>query len=134
MSTVPIPLFSYDAGLGLVSFSPTYPPVSKPGPQDGTSDELDAQRVDSFTMSGKQQIFYIRTDIFRTLKFASVPFEDMANWSAFMAWAVTGGQFDYYPDATLPAFTTYRLEGTNWKPAFAFIGISGFSMQMRQLV
>lgn len=134
MSTVPIPLFSYDNGSGVVTFSPTYPPVAKPGPQDGTSDELDAQRVDSITMSGKQQIFYIRTDVFRMLKFASVPFSDMANWSAFMRWATSGGQFDYYPDALAPSFTTYTLEDTNWKPVFAVIGLSGFTMQLRQLV
>jgi hypothetical protein len=134
MSIVPIPSFSYNPGSGLVTFSPTYPPVHKPGPQDGTSDELEAQRVDSITMSGKKQVFYIRTDIFRVLEFTSVPFADFVNWSPFMAWAVSGGQFDYYPDATLPAFTSYTLEDTSWKPKFAFMGVSGFTLQMRQLV
>lgn len=131
---VPIPKFSYNPGSGVVTFSPTYPPVSKPGPQDGTSDELQAQRVDSISMSGKKQVFYLRTDTFRTLKFASVPFADLASWAAFMAWAISGGQFDYYPDNTLSAHTTYTLEDTDWKPVFAFLGISGFTMQMRQFV
>ena len=134
MSTVPIPLFSYNPGADVVTFSPTYPPTKKPGPQDGTSDELEVQRVDSITMSGKKQVFFIRTDTFRVLEFTYVPFPDYVNWAPFMAWAVSGGQFDYYPDATLPSFTTYTLEDTSWKPKFSFIGVSSFTMNMRLLV
>jgi len=112
----------------------TYPPVEKPGLQDGTSDELEAQRVDSVTMSGHRQSFYIRTDVYRVLTMNFVPMADMPAWSAFMAYAVTGGPFDYYPDASQGAFTTFTLEDTTWTPKYAFRDMAKFSLKLRLYV
>lgn len=129
-----VPKFSYDPGTGSVSFIPTYPPVEKPGPHDGNSDDLESQRVDSITLSGKKQTFYIRTDVFRNLTMNFVPQADLAAWNAFFKWAVTGGTFDYYPDSTVNSFTTYTLEDTSWNPKFAFNTFAKFSLKMRQFV
>lgn len=128
-----VPKFSY--GVGPTTFVPTYPALDKPGPQDGTADQLTVQRVDSITMSGKKQVFYIRTDAFRTLKFATSPFTDFTGWSGFMAYAIQGGTFSYFPDSTLGTFTNYTLEDTDWKPSLAIKNYAAsFTLIMRQLV
>jgi hypothetical protein len=124
----------YDAGAGPVALLFTYPPVEKPGPHDGNGDDRQAQRIDSVTLSGRKQIFHVRTDKFRTLTMKNVPNEDLAAWAAFIDWAITGGQFDYYADADVGTFTTYTLEDMEWKPQRAFIGFVSFELQMRQFV
>ena len=128
------PKIVYDAGAGPVTLNFTYPNVDKPGPEDGTSDERGGVRTDSISLSGKKQVFYIRTDKFRTLTMKNVPMTDLPAWAAFMDWAVTGGKFSYYPDSSLGASTDYTLEDTNWTPAFVVIGITSFKLKMRQFV
>jgi hypothetical protein len=128
------PKIMYDAGAGPVTLLFSYPPVEKPGPHDGHGDDRQAQRMESITLSGRKQIFYIRTDKFRNLHMKFVPNEDLVDWSAFMDYALTGGQFDYYPDADVGTFTTYTLEDMEWKPERAFFGFVSFDLTMRQFV
>lgn len=134
MATVPIPKIVYDPGTGPVTLNFTFPPVEKPGLQDGTSDDLTAQRVDSMTLSGHRQSFYVRTDVFRTLTMNYVPFTDMPAWSAFMQYAITGGPFNYFPDTTQSGFTVFTLEDTDWSPRLSFRTVSKFSLKMRLYV
>lgn len=132
--SVPFAKIVYDAGAGSVTFQPTYPPVNKPGPHDGNSDHLSAQRGDSISLSGKKQTAWWRTDTFRVLQMENVPWDDLAGWNAFMQYAVKGGEFDYYPDATVSDFLTFTLEDTDWDPQKASYKLAKFKLNMRLAV
>ena len=112
----------------------TYPPVQKPGPQDGTSDERKREGSDSITMSGLTQSVTWRVDRFRILQMDNVPMEDLPNWAAFIDYAITGAPFDYYPDTTLSDFETWTLEDTEWAPKYNSRGLAKFTLKMRKLV
>jgi hypothetical protein len=124
----PIPKITYDAGAGTVTLNFTYPPVQKPG-----ASELDAVGERTMTQSGNRQVIKVRTDEFLTLQIDFVPFADLAAWTAFMGFAIHGGQFKYYPDATLTAFATWDLEDTNWKPSLNGRMHDKFTMKMRKV-
>jgi hypothetical protein len=51
-----------------------------------------------------------------------------------MQFALGGGQFGYYPDASLPSFTNYWLEDTNWTAAYKSVGQYTFKVKFRQVV
>jgi hypothetical protein len=113
----------------------TYPPIQKPQvTEDGSGDERKREGADSITQSGLKQSITFRIDTFRTVNMENVPMTDLANWRAFMDYALTGGQFDYYPDQTLAAFDTWTLEELDWPPKYNFFGYSKFSFKMRKLV
>jgi hypothetical protein len=107
----------------------SYPPVQKPG-----TPELETSREDSITLTGVKQSIHVRTDTFFTLQMDSVPQADLTNWAAFMAWALQGNSFDYYPDATSGTHTAYTLEDTDWLPKRAFFGYVKFSLRFRKFV
>lgn len=123
-----LPKIVYDPGSGAVTLNFTYPPVQKPG-----TDELNAVRHDSMTISGNRQVIIERIDHFLTLQIDYVPFADLNAWAAFMGFAIQGGQFKYYPDATLTAFDTWDLEDTNWKPSLNVRLHDKFTMKMRKV-
>jgi hypothetical protein len=56
---------------------------------------------------------------------------DVFNWQRFMFYALQGGSFAYYPDATLTAFQTWEVVDNVFKPAFASRGLSKFTVNMR---
>ena len=129
-----VPKIVYNPGTGAVTLDFSFPPINKPGPHDGTSDTLKAQRADSFTLSGKKQTAYWRTDTFRTLQMEYVPQEDLPAWNDFFQYAVKGGPFDYYPDATLADFTSWTLEDTDWEPSRNIFRIAKFKLTLRLVV
>jgi hypothetical protein len=51
-----------------------------------------------------------------------------------MTFALSGGQFSFYPDASLPAFTNYWLEDTDWVAAYKSPGQCTFKLKFRQVV
>lgn len=125
MANIPIPRIVY--GSTTLTFS--LPPVNKPG-----ADDLEAQRNDSISLSGLKQSVYWRTDTFKNLEMAAVPQADLPAWRDFMAYAITGGEFSYYPDATLAGFTVYTLEDKNWKPTRAYFGHAKFTLRFRRVI
>jgi hypothetical protein len=54
------------------------------------------------------------------------------DWKAFMYWALSGGEFDYYPDSGLGDHDTWTLADSDWNPAFAFRTMAKFKFKMRQ--
>ena len=42
---------------------------------------------------------------------------DMPGWATFMAFAILGGMFSFYPCSTLTDYYDCVLEGTKWRPA-----------------
>src|SRR3954463_6820855 len=99
-----IPKIVYNPGTGNVTLSPTYANVKKP-----LLDDFEAVRHDSITSSGVRQSMTERVDRIRPVTFESVPWADLPDWVDFLSYAIEGGPFDYYPDATLSAFQTFEL-------------------------
>src|SRR5207249_8843757 len=59
---------------------------------------------------------------------------DVQAWDGFVQQALQGLAFDYYPDSTLSAHTTYLLEDTNWTPAYKQLGMYTFHMRWRKQI
>jgi hypothetical protein len=59
---------------------------------------------------------------------------DVQAWNQFMQFALAGGQFGFYPDASQPAFTNYWLEDSNWTAAYKAPGQYSFKLKFRQVV
>jgi hypothetical protein len=122
----PIPKIQYDPGGGTVTLTFTYPPIQKP-----MLDDREAVRHDSMTSSGLRQIALERVDIIKPLQMENVPWGDLPDWQDFIDFAIEGGQFSYYPDATLTAFQTFELMDTSFSPKFNVRGLSKFSLKLR---
>lgn len=140
----PIPKIIYNPGSGNITLTFTFPPVQKGTMERSTegnaisSNSGNQSRSDSVTLSGLVQSLWFRTDWFKTIQMDFVPFTDAPKWKAFIDYAMTGGQFDYYPDAATGVFQTMQMEETDWNPEFAFsapdpayLGFMKFSMKMR---
>ena len=59
---------------------------------------------------------------------------DVQGWAAFMAYALQGGSFAYYPDAAQAAATNYWLEDTTFNAGYKSPGQVTFKMKFRQVV
>jgi len=59
---------------------------------------------------------------------------DVVAWRAFMQYALKGGQFSYYPDASLAVFTNYWLEDTSYVPGYKVPEQYTFKVKLRQVV
>jgi hypothetical protein len=123
---LPRPQIIYDPGTGPVTLSFTFPPIQKP-----LLDDREAVRHDSITSSGLRQSALERIDIIKPLQMEYIPWEDWPNWQPFIDAALTGIDFAYYPDASLPDFQTFELVETSFNPKYSFRGISKFSMNFR---
>jgi hypothetical protein len=128
--SLPLPKITYDPGSGAVDLLFSWPPVSKPAAL-----ERQAVRHDSDTISGIRQSFLERIDQFWTLQMDYVPQEDQTAWAAFLDYALTGGQFTYYPDQTdLGTSTLYTLDDQDWTPDYAFRDFDKFKLRFRKVI
>ena len=103
----------------------------------------------SLSISGKRQVMYLRTDQFFHLVFdASVPWADMHAWQSFIQYAIQGGSFLYYPDASATAFDEYVLDDAGgsarnqsggsystpaWNPTMGARQLSSFELVLRKV-
>jgi hypothetical protein len=108
-----------------VTLAFTFPPVQKPRIDDRT-----AVRHDSYTSSGLRQSALERVDIIRHLQMDYVPWADLPAWEPFIDYAVTGGDFQYYPDATLTAFQTFELLDDGFTPSYNVRGLTKFTLKL----
>jgi hypothetical protein len=122
----PIPRIVYNPGSGNVTLNFTYPPIQK-----AMLDDKEAVRHDSMSSSGLRQVAVERVDTIKPLQFENVPWADLPACGAFIDYALLGGEFSYFPDATLTAFQTYELLDTNFSPKFNARGLSKFSLKLR---
>ena len=121
-----IPKFVYNPGSGNITLSPTYANVKKP-----FIDEFEAIRHDSITSSGVRQSMVERVERNLTLTFESVPWADLPAWDNFLSYAIQGGSFDYYPDATLSSFQVRQIIEDKVSPKYQAYGLSSISFSMR---
>jgi hypothetical protein len=96
---------------------------------------MDAVRHDNIASSGVREAILERIDNFIELEMEYVGIgADVIAWQAFMAWALAGNTFSYYPDASLAGFTSYWLEDTNWNAGYKHPGQYTFKVKFRQVV
>src|SRR5260370_24907876 len=95
----------YDRGTGPVTFS------LQRGPGRLPAYEIAQERKDNVSSAGVREAIALRQDSFLELAMEWVGTgADVQAWAAFMQYALKGGAFSYYPDASQSAFTNYWLE------------------------
>jgi hypothetical protein len=98
--------------------------------------------VPTNVFSGAQSEYvYQRTDQFWEGQMEYVDIHDASGggavgagaptWFKFMAYALRGGNFDYYPNGLSPQFTTYVLENTDWNMEYMSLGKYKFPLKFR---
>lgn len=96
---------------------------------------MEAVRHDNVASSGVREAILERIDNFLELEMEWVGIGvDIMAWQNFMAWALAGNQFAYYPDAAQSSFTNYWLEDTTWNAAYKAPGQYTFRLKFRQVV
>jgi len=123
------PKIVYDPGTGPTTLNFLRPPRTVP------AYEYIATRHDNVASSGVRESIIERVDQFLEFTMEHVALgSDVAAWSAFMTYALRGGQFSYYPDSSQSAFTNYGLEDTDWKAEYKYAGQYTFKAKFRQVV
>lgn len=94
--------------------------------------EYEEVRHDNLSSAGVRESVSERIDQFYTF---TMPWQtigaDINAWATFMAYALQGGPFDYYPDATINVSYVYLLDDTNWTAAYRSLGLYSFKFRMR---
>lgn len=123
------PQIIYDPGTGPVTLAFTYPP------RNVAAYNAVATRHDNVASSGVRESILERIDDFLEIEMQTVLLgTDVTAWNSFMQYALTGGQFAYYPDSSQGAFTNYWLEQTTWKAAYKNPGMYSFKVKFRAVV
>jgi hypothetical protein len=94
-----------------------------------------AIRHDNISTAGVRESVLERIDAF--LEFTMDYLQagtDLANWTAFLDYALTGGPFAFYPDASLTGFTNCMLENTDAQIAYKAPGLYSLTLKFRQQV
>lgn len=102
------PKITYPASAPTTTVTFTLPPIGKPGPYPVMDQE--GVGAASLSLSGQKQVMWFRTDQFLHLIMEDVPWADAAMWQSFIQYALQGGTFLYYPDATGSAYDEYWVE------------------------
>jgi hypothetical protein len=90
-----LPKLVYNAGAGAVTLQ------FQRGPKDFRC-ELSAKVHDNVATSGLRERVHERADMLVSFAMPSlVVGDDYDQWAAFAAWALRGGQFDFYPNASI---------------------------------
>ena len=94
-----------------------------------------AEREESISTGGVRQIVWLRTDEFQDIE---LPFivkgADADAWTLFLASAVNGTPFDYYPDAGLEAHASYTLEEKAARLEYRSPGLYQVKLRARKAV
>ncbi|HXH49725.1 MAG TPA: hypothetical protein VNM47_10285 [Terriglobia bacterium] len=107
--------------------------TSAPRQQPGYSKS--AVRHDNISTAGVRESVLERIDTFLEINLGYIPAgNDLADWSAFLDFALTGAPFAYYPDASQPAFINCLLEDTGENVAYVAPGVYSVKVKFRQQV
>jgi hypothetical protein len=90
-----------------------------------------ATRHDNYASAGPRESITERVDSYLQFDMEYVNIgSDVAAWDAFIQYALMGGPFDYYPDASVGTFATYLMYASDWNAAYKQLGIFAFSMKL----
>jgi len=107
--------------------------VSPPRQQPGY--EKSAVRHDNISTAGVRESVLERADQFTEISIDYIRAgTDLANWSAFLDFALTGAAFAYYPDASQLGYTNYVLEDTAATFRYKAAGVYSVKLKFRLLV
>jgi len=95
-----------------------------------------SQRTDTISTAGVKQSILKRIDNFIEFEMEWIGNNaaEAAAWATFMAYALTGQAFYFYPDASQGANTQYTLEETDFNLAWKAPGQYSYKMKFRQVV
>lgn len=127
----------------------SYPKITYTPPAGGTTQTLMFQRPprfvaafnrvatrhDNLSTAGVKEVVVERVDDFLelTMEYVSLG-SSVAAWAAFMAEALQGAQFNYFPDAALGDVTSYTLEDTDFVAEYKAVGEYTFKVKFRKVV
>lgn len=102
-------------------------------PRDVPGYQKVAVRHDNVSAAGIRESVLERIDEFLefTMDFIKDG-SDLANWQAFMDYALTGGAFAYYSDATVGAYANYLLEDTELSASRRAPGAYSLTLKLRK--
>jgi hypothetical protein len=94
-----------------------------------------AVRHDNVSTAGAKEVVVERVDDFLELEMEFVgKGSDVDAWNAFMAEALQGIEFNYFPDQNQADYTTYTLEDTDWKAGYQVLANYSFSVKFRKVI
>jgi hypothetical protein len=94
-----------------------------------------AVRHDNISTAGVRESVLERIDTLLELNVEYIQAgNDLAGWSTFLDFALTGGSFAYYPDASQSAFINCLLEDTGETVAYMAPGVYSVKVKFRQQV
>ena len=121
------PKIVYNPGTGAATLEFLRPPRRVPAYSQV------AARHDNLAASGVRESVVERVDNFLEFEMEWVGLgADVQAWGSFMDYALQGGPFEYYPDASIINFTSYVLEDTTWDAAYKGPGQYTFRVKFRQ--
>ncbi|TAM79185.1 MAG: hypothetical protein EPN47_19445 [Acidobacteria bacterium] len=107
----------------------TSAPRQQPGYSKG------AVRHDNISTAGIRESVLERVDAFLEINVDYIQAgNDLAGWSAFLDFALTGAPFAYFPDASQPAVINCLLEDTGETVGYMSPGIYSVKVKFRQQV
>jgi len=94
-----------------------------------------AIRHDNISTAGVRESVLERIDAFLefTMDYIQAG-SDLADWSAFLDYALTGGPFAFYPDASQTGYVNCLLENTDAQIAYKAPGLYSLTLKFRQQV
>lgn len=123
------PQIVYNPGTGNVTLAFKYPPHAV------AAFSMDAVVHDNISSAGVRERVLERIDNFLELEMPYVAIgTDLTNWQTFLNYALGGGQFSYYSDASQSAFTNYWLDDAKQTAAYKHPGIYSWKLRFRQVV
>ena len=94
-----------------------------------------AVRHDNISTAGIRESVLERVDTFLELNVEYIKAgTDLANWASFLDYALTGGPFAFYPDASEPGYINCLLENTTAQVAYKAPGLYSLTLKFRQQV
>ena len=94
-----------------------------------------AIRHDNISTAGVRESVLERIDAFLefTMDYIQAG-SDLADWAAFLDYALTGSSFAFYPDASQAAYVNCLLENTDAQMAYKAPGFYSLTLKLRQRV
>lgn len=106
-----------------------FPPRQQPAYQKA------AVRHDNVSTAGIRESVLERVDEFLEFSLEWIQAgADLANWQAFLDYALTGAPFAYYPDASQAGFINYVLEDNETKIEYKAPGMYSLTLKLRRQV
>ena len=104
-------------------------------PRDVPASQKVAVRHDNVSAAGIRESVLERTDEFMEFSMDFIKSgTELANWQAFLDYALTGAGFAYYSNASVNAFANYLLEDTEVTASRKAPGAYSLTLKLRKQI